>query len=281
MSARMRSDRFRVTITCDAPLHHGAFGEDTGNAVAHRRLPLASAPQRAGIPVVSGNSLRGIIRRLLMRELLDRCGLSRSGIDLEPKQWDKLYGALANGGHLTGSEGKANPAARAALREAVPALSLLGAALYSYMLPGKVSVGWCYPACTETVAAGLCEPVEGLRSADDLLSEVSLVRHVDRDWQDPQASGVTPMPTTVEALIPGTVLTSVIVPLISCTPVELGALAHGLNLVAMMGGKTGVGFGRVRIAHSLDAAPYERWIQDDAAVAVAREALLQVARESM
>jgi len=216
-----------------------------------------------------------------MRELLDRAGLSRMDPALDAKQWDKLYGALANGGHLTGSEGRATPDDRRALREAIPALSLLGAALYSYMLPGRISVGWCYPACVETVNAGLCAPVEPLHDADDLLTEIGLVRHIDRDWQDPQLSGVTPMPTTVEALIPGTVLTSIVVPLTHCTPVELSALAHGLDLLQMVGGKTGVGFGRVIVGHTLDAEPYRAWLADDDAVQRARDAMIRVAQESL
>jgi len=277
----MNIPRWVVTLRCESPLHHGAFGEDTGNAVALRRIPLASAPQRAGIPVLSGNALRGALRRLVMRELFERCDLSRVTAGLSPKQWDKLYGALANGGHLTGSESRANPADRRALRDALPALSLFGAALYSYMLPGQMSVGWCYPTCTETVHAGLCAPIEGLRDADDLIVETALTRHIDRDWQDPSLSGVTPMPVTVEALIPGTVLTTTIIPMTRLTPEESGCLAHGMDLLSMIGGKTGAGFGRVQVTHPLDATPYEAWLADDAQIARARLALWKIAVESM
>lgn len=281
MSARMQRTKVRVTIECISPLHHGAFGEDTGNAVAFRRMPIASAPQRAGLPVLSGNALRGAVRRALMRELFEVVTLSRDSDVLTHKQWDKLYGALANGGHLTGSENTAKPDERRALREAVPALSLLGAALYSHMLPGMVSIGWCWPQCVETVDAGYCTNAERLKSADDLLTEISLVRHIDRDWQDPAASGVTPMPTTVEALIPGTVLQCEVESLARLTSLEWAAMGHGLNLVSMIGGKVGVGFGRLVIAHPIDTAEYIAWLADADRVAKAREVLIALAQRML
>lgn len=278
MSARMRASRWPVVITCQAPLHHGAFGADTGNAVPLRRMPITTSPQRAGVPVLSGNALRGGMRRRIMRELFAACGLSRESPSLGGKLWDKLYAALANGGHLTGSETRTNPDARRALREAVPALSVFGAALYSYMLPGKVSVGWCWPASQEAHAAGLtpfahCE-------AEDAVTEISLTRHVDRELQDPAASGVTPMPVTIEALQTGTTLHCEIVALTEMTPIEIGVVGHALDLLDHIGGKTGVGFGRINCSHSIDPAPYLAWIADPDAVRTAREALLQLAADA-
>lgn len=278
MSARMRASRWPVTLRCASPLHHGAFGADTGNAVPLRRLPLTTAPARAGVPVLSGNALRGCMRRQIMRELFRACDLSRESPSLTPKLWDRLYAALANGGHLTGSEARADPAQRRALRDAVPALSVFGSALYSYMLPGKISVGWCWPASQEAHAAGLTPP--SAREAEELVSEISLVRHVDRELQDPTQSGVTPMPVTIEALSTGVTLHTEIVALAELSDVEVGVVAHALHLVQVIGGKTGVGFGRVQVEHDIDPASYLAWLEDRTRVTAAREALLQVAAES-
>jgi hypothetical protein len=277
MSATMRASRWPVTITCNAPLHHGAFGADTGNAVPFRRLPLTTAPQRAGVPVLSGNALRGAMRRQIMRELFAACELSRDSASLTPKQWDRLYAALANGGHLTGAETRADPAARLALRDALPALSVFGAALYAYLLPGKVSVGWCWPASAEAHAAGLTPAAT--REAEESVTEISLVRHVDRELQDPAASGVTPMPVTLEALTTGVTLHSEFVALTRMTDVEIAVVGHALDLVTAIGGKTGVGFGRVTITHPIDPTPYVAWLADAAQIARARDTLLQLAAD--
>ena len=41
-----------LMLTTEAPLHHGAFGGDAGNAVLHRRVPLAQAPDLPGVSVI-------------------------------------------------------------------------------------------------------------------------------------------------------------------------------------------------------------------------------------
>lgn len=277
MSACMNQSRWSVTIRCESPLHHGSFGSDTGNAVLHRRVPLASNPSHAGVPAVSGNSLRGVLRRIVMRDLLDRCALSRTSGALSAVQWDKLYAALANGGHLITSDVRTDPERMRQLRDAVPPLSVFGAALYSWMLAGRVSIGWLWPVCAETVAAGLCTgPSETL--AEDLLTEIAIVRHVDREDQDPAQSGVTPMPVTVEALIPGTVLQGEIIGLARMTALETAVIAWGLGRIAMLGAKGAAGFGRVAIDTAMTPDAYDQWRADDALVDSARTALMTLAQ---
>lgn len=282
MRTTSNASRFPVTLTTTAPLHHGAFGQDTGNAVLFRRIPLATDPDGAGVPVLTGNALRGGLRRVLMRDLFALTGLGLESVEsgeLTAHQWDRLYAALANGGHLTGADTRSDPASQRVLGAAVPALAVLGAALYSHMLPGKVSVGWVWPVCAETVAAGLC--VAGATppvAAESLLTEVTLTRHVDRDEQSPERSGVTPMPVTVESLIPGVALSTEVVALRACTDIEMGAIGWALDALRVLGGKGGVGFGRFTVTHQLPSAAYEAWRADAEAVALARMTLVTLAQ---
>ncbi len=249
----------RVILKCMSPVSHGAFGESAGNAVPCRRLRIVNLPSRPRVPCLSGNSLRGQLRRIVMRDLLDRAGLSRD--TLPGPKWDRLYAALANGGHLEG-EGSSTtkPDQVRALRESLPPLSVFGAALYSWMLPGHMDVGWLYPRCRETFAAGLVS--EGFDvPAEDLVEEVSLCRHIDREEQDPEASGVTPMPTTMECLMPGTVLESVITFARHASAIEQAVIAYGLNRLRALGGKSGSGFGVVQIEGlGVDEQPYLDWL---------------------
>jgi hypothetical protein len=281
MSATMRITGFPVALTTTAPLHHGAFGADTGNAVLFRRVPLAAFPDHPGVPAVSGNALRGCLRRIVMRDLLARCGLlPRADDTLSPQQWDKLYAALANGGHLEQAETKTDPDRIRRLRDAVPPLSVFGAALYGYMLPGRLSVGWLWPECAETIAAGLCpsptigEPV----GAEALLTEVTLTRHIDRDLHDPARSGVTPMPVTVEALMPGVVLHGTIAAQTRMDPTEWSVVGWGLDRLHALGGKGASGFGRVDVAHEIPSTMYDAWLEEPAAIARARDALIALAQ---
>lgn len=242
-----------VTLKALSPIAHGAFGPSTGNALLFRRLPIVSLPGRPRVPAVSGNSLRGVIRRLVMRELLERAGVTK-----ETPGWDHLYAALANGGHLQGSEASIDPRMIAELRTNLPPLSIFGAALRTWMLEGRMDVGICWPRCMETFAAGLT--AEGELPAEELVDELSHVRHVDRNEQDPDTTRVTPMPTTMEVLSTGSVLESTIISRGPATPIELGVVARGLDLLSTIGAKSSAGLGRVLVEHDGDATPYGEWL---------------------
>lgn len=154
-----------------------------------------------------------------------------------------------------------------ALRESLPPLSVFGAALYTWMLAGHMSVGILWPRCRETMAAGLvtdpgkkgCE-----LSAEDLVEEISHCRHVDREFQSPDVSGVTPMPTTIEVIATGAVLESEIRFAPHATEVEKGCVCFGLEQLRAMGGKAGAGFGRVDldvIDGDNHASAYLEWLE--------------------
>lgn len=301
----------RVILRCMAPLAHGSFGESAGNTTLIRRMAIVSLPGMPRVPVVSGNALRGVLRRLVMRDMLEHgLGIATTGklnkqssslrrawqraveewdyeTQGEPPPapvhwWDRVYGAMVNGGHLDGSENTVNPDRIAALREACPPLSVFGAALYSSFLTGHMNVGFLWPHCQETVAAGLIEERRGAvyLPAEDLVEEVSHVRHVDREEQDPAVSGVTPMPTTVETLATGTVLEAQIEFARHATVIEQGAVAHGLMLLRTLGGQAARGLGAV----ALDVSPgpteeYLAWRNEHAAAAVEAVRSLLAPRE--
>lgn len=239
----------RVVLSVKSPVSHGAFGESAGNATLCRRMAVVSLPGMPRVPCVSGNALRGTLRRLVMRDLFARAGVSRE--TLEGAAWDRLYAALANGGHLEGSEAKVDPTRIRELRESLPPLSVFGAALYSWMLPGHMQVGILWPRCRETLEAGLVSDAGrggGGVSAEDLVEEITHVRHVDREHQDPEVSGVTPMPTTLEVICAGAVLEGEIRFAAHATAIERGAVCYALGLLRAIGGKSGSGLGWVDVA---------------------------------
>lgn len=245
-----------VVFTLTSPLSHGGFGPPVGNAQLIRRMPLA-LPNGAlvHVPAVSGNALRGSLRRIIMRDLL-----ALSGLDRESPGWDALYAAVANGGHLEGASTALDPGYVRELREALPALSVFGAALRTWFLEGRMRVGMCWPRCRETYEAGLV--AHGTRGAEDLVAEHSQVRHVDREMQDPDISGVTPMPTTMETLVTGSVLQSAITFHGRATDVERSCIAWGLDRLEVLGGKSASGLGSVQVEHDCrhpGASVYAEW----------------------
>jgi hypothetical protein len=197
-----------------------------------------------------------------MRHALARSGLDRT--TMQAPMWDRLYAAVANGGHLEASETKVKPDEMRALREALPPLSVFGAALYTYMLPGHMSVGICWPRCRETHEAGLVTELVDVR-ADDLVEDLGHCRHVDREEQSPEVSGVTPMPTEMEVMATGTVLESEVLFAKHATDIERGAIAFGLHLLNAIGAKTAAGLGRVDVTAlegDTDHEPYIDWLEE-------------------
>lgn len=253
----------RGEVRCHAPVSHNEIGSNAGNVTTFRRMDRIISGRKVGIPALSAGSLRGNVRRLLCREMFEACGISRE--TMGSPAWDRLYAALANGGTIEGAETVVKPDAIRARRAAIPVLSLLGAALYSSNMSGRLKAGHAWLRCQE-LGSGLPE--------SDQVQEVSTVRLPDREEHDPAVSGVGPMPTTVEMVLPGAVFDFV-----SSVDGELeaSAWAHGLDLVAYVGGKSGAGAGSVTIHHDGDGTLYVEWLK--ANTESLRASLLQLAEE--
>ena len=249
-----------VEMNVTSPLHHSEFGRGGSNAVGVRRFPvLTPNGDRTPVAVVSGNALRGRMRRLVMRELLDRCGFA-IGAD----GYDRIYAAVANGGHLTGGDAMVDPAALRQMRADCPPLSLFGSALYRYMLPGRMSVGICWPVCDVTVAAGLARPLTAVvPNSANLESLSSLSRLPEKERQNTEATGVAPLPVTLEVIDAGATLSSEIRLYPESTDLEASCAAWALDRVESLGGKATMGLGRVRVSHDGDAAAYAEWLAGD------------------
>lgn len=252
------------TITTTEPMSHGDPGPDLGNVTRFRRLPLVHDGRVVHVPALSAGALRGTVRRLLWREVFDRCGLGRD--QLPVKQWDRLYAALANGGHIESAESRVSPDEIRARRARFPVLSLLGAALYGSHMAGRAKVSNAWLDCWETGKSD--------KPAADYLADEHRVRHVDREEQEPEVSGVTPMPTTIETVIAGATFSGHAQ---IGGPLEASAWCHGLDLVTHLGGKSGQGFGAVQIEHDGSAARYLAWLDEH--VDELREGLIALAAD--
>lgn len=239
----------KITMTALSPIVHGEYsdGADIGNMMQFRRIPIQHNGRVYNVPVLSGNSTRGNIRRLIIRELVDRFGLR----DAMGKYFDKFYVAAANGGNLDKSMDVAVDTNRLReIRKLLPPLSVFGSALYKYMLSGVVNIGFAVPRCKELGT--------GDNDLISLTADIGLTRHLDKEVADPQEA--KPMPYTVETVITGSVFDLDITFAPHATPVEIACIAHGLNLMSTVGGKSGSGFGRVDIDPQ-DDSEYMSWLE--------------------
>jgi len=260
----------RHVIRLRAPLSHGDPGLATGNVLRFRRIPATNRERRYMIPAISAGALRGVVRRLLWREVFDLCDLSRESVG--SPAWDRLYAALANGGHLEKAEATVDPNAIRELRASLPVLSLLGSALYDRFVAGRLSLSHSWLRCREAVECRLVDSAE--MPIRDLVADFSTARHVDREEQSPEVSGVTPMPATVEVVVAGAEFQG---RGYCAATLEASAWAHGLDLVRHLGGKSGQGCGEVEVEHDGDGARYVEWLGEN--VEPLRERLLRLAEE--
>ena len=248
---------YELTIRTKAPLAHGAFsdGVSAGNYTKFRREPIVSLPGYPRVPVISGNAIRGVLRRLIMRELFQKTSIEEFkealGETKGKRAWDRVYAMLCIGGTIEAAEQEINTAELRDMRKEFPALSVLGSAMYSQLMPGMVQIGFAFPLCKETLEAGIFDKTVfyaiPIIPAEDLLTEVGLVRHVDRENSDPENSKVSPMPYTVEALATGTILKTKISFQPMATDLEISCIRHGFEMLTTLGGKSAVGFGDIEL----------------------------------
>ena len=194
------------------------------------------------IPAISGNAMRGAMRRLLTRELFDALCFRH----------DKLYLALANGGALEKTlDQYIRPEKVRQTRELMPILSAFGSALYTYMLPGVLCMSFALLQCAELGT--------GDKLSSELVADVGMVRHLDRTEAD--MSDVKPMPYMTETVITGARFTGEYMFLPSATDMDRATVAHGLNLLRRIGGKTGSGFGFIEMDEHFDDSNYLAYLE--------------------
>lgn len=129
-----------------SPLTHGTDIPDEGvkatrNTLFHRKMKVFYKGEPVLVPVVSGNSIRGIMRRLGADSFLELIGLHASDIDA------KLHYLLYSGGGLEKS--KKHPEIEE-LQRYIPLISLMGASIGNMVIPGKVDVDFLIPHVNET-----------------------------------------------------------------------------------------------------------------------------------
>lgn len=126
------------------PIFHGG-DEKTGSTPVLRTILIYTEEYgEIPIPYLSGNSIRGKLRRLIMRDLFDLVGFETEN--------PKVHHALFSGGMLESTEentGVIDLAFRKTIRETLPPVSLLGCALGNQMIAGILTVEHLWPICEE------------------------------------------------------------------------------------------------------------------------------------
>jgi hypothetical protein len=233
-----RSD-YPSVMTILSPLAHSE--RTVGIDAKFRRLGMQIGGRIERVPVLSGNSIRGLLRRASGRDLLARVGVERGTI---APAWIYL---LASGGTLSKGETRKvfDPAYVRELRRLIPPFGLFGGSLQGSILPGSIDVDMAVPIVSETAAYTGAQDAT-MRLAD-LLEEIPYTRRDDLEDRDARKAdeSVVQMRYSVECLRPGSRLAHGL-RFRTTDPVLRGCLWRAVAIVAesRMGGMGGRGHGR-------------------------------------
>lgn len=196
------------------------------------------------LPVITGNSVRGILRDKLAAHLLETIGMS---VDKE------TFNVLFSGGNISGST--KNDVQRAKqVREHFPMISLLGGGLGTMIMSGNLVSGFVYPVCRESE---FITGIESDTSWHDLIDDIEFTRMDDAKNDknsgiitdidaDQKAKASTQMRFSVQYLSAGTEMVQNIVLLDSASEIEEAALWTAIKMwfdLPVLGGMKAKGFG--------------------------------------
>lgn len=270
-----------ITAVCSSPLAHG---DDTkaGNATLFRKMDvLYKNGTRGQLPFYSGNAIRGQIRDLLAKHFLDTIGIPESRTNPAIELW--FFHSLYAGGCLEADSAKLfmketgdNGAVRAdglnSFRDTLPALSLLGSALGSRIICGRLNVCDLRPQCKQWGYADATDvhalyTWEFLTRRDD--HEGRAGDSLDLDTGEiEKAEKSKAMIANTQCLVPGTVLHGGIILSTHASELEKSALGVGVRLLiqhGFLGAENRRGFGHVNIeAENIpDTKAYESHLNDN------------------
>ena len=141
----METQRINGTLFVKTPVHHGG-DEKTGVECGFRRMKYITGDNKVEeIPFIEGNAIRGMLRRLIMKDFVDSVGYKI--------KHPRLYHMLFSGGILedvdTKDAGRLDVVARKKIRKFLIPISVLGSSYGNQAFSGKLNVGKGLIICKE------------------------------------------------------------------------------------------------------------------------------------
>jgi CRISPR/Cas system CSM-associated protein Csm3 (group 7 of RAMP superfamily) len=256
-------------LTALSPIFHGG-NEKTGSVVLLNRLKFIVNGKPIDVPIVSGNQVRGRLRRLLSRDFLE---LAEHQLNLGQKKHQKLYHTLFAGGVLTAVEeeesGVVDLNLKSRIVKYILPVRLFGASYANQMVEGRVLIGHMLPVCKE------------LKEFTGIDSDVSFYQLITRMFQtrrdelrvptkEEEEEEKVQMTVEYECFTPGTRFYHEIT--LETTSegeeLDLSTLYRAIELwrqKPFIGGKSSIGFGKLRIEYAwpkqVDSKPYLQFIE--------------------
>lgn len=269
LESRFGVAHIRCLHTALSPIFHGG-DEKTGSVVLLNRIRFIVNGRPVDVPFISGNGVRGYLRRLVFRDFLARVGFR---IPLDKKEGLRLWHTLFSGGVLEAREGEhgvIDLSLRRRVYVLIPPARLWGFSFKNQSLEGKLKVSPMLPVARET-APFLPDDVASNAQASvyELITKVFQTRRDEIRAPREKDEQAVQMLVEYEAFAPGTVFFQEFA-IEDPAPIDEAVLAHTIDLWKarpFIGGKTAIGMGRLRIDcdTSVLASPqvYLKYIEDN------------------
>ena len=247
------------TIRALSPCHHGG-NDKTGSTITLNRQKWLVDGNPADIPYISGNAIRGVLRRLMFHDMLMQLEYS---IDVSRGPQRRLYNALFSGGALEQAKSKDagfnNLELKRRIYDLMPPARLFGFAYGNQMLEGTLKVGQILPVCTE-LADYLPPHFSPKLSVFSLVAQRFHTRKddlqgVERDSEE----AATQMLVDYEIFVAGTTFSHDF-RLEDATALDKSTLAALIELwkrKPYLGAKSSTGLGNVRLDYEFDEKPHD------------------------
>lgn len=263
----MKHRKIDINLTLLSPISHFS-DERMGTMQIQRYNKFKVGDKFIDIPVFSGNGFRGQLRRIMMRDYLERIEVAEEGIS------QKLYHALFTGGALEGSTSYEEMEEFETIKRMCPPLALLGSALGDKMMQGKFKSSIFIPVSKETEDY---TKVKSDISIYEMLEDVFYTRSdtlktredikIAKSEDEKEKEGPTQMKYEQQGLAAGTEMIGT-VRIEHGTDIEescLSATLEKLKEIPYIGGKSSAGHGKVDIKHTelIDNKLYYDYLEEN------------------
>jgi CRISPR/Cas system CSM-associated protein Csm3 (group 7 of RAMP superfamily) len=255
-------EKIEGRIVAQEPISH--IGETQSTVSNFKREKTLFRGKIVEIPVISGNALRGVMRRRGSARLLELLEVRKADLG------EDVQHALFSGGMLKKGAGGGTIDTNfiADLRGMLPLMSVWGTTIGQQMIGGKLDVGQLVPiACQTATRTG----IESNISVHSLMDEVAQTRRDDMEDKTKGADDEQKqqMRYQIEVISAGTEFYHYFT-IRDCTSMERGAFMSTLRqfmAYPKLGGMSGRGFGLVKMDYVVDedaANAYETWVVENA-----------------
>jgi hypothetical protein len=249
-----------------SPLFHGG-NEKTGSVVLLNRQKFITDNGAEDIPVISGNAIRGVLRRLIMSDMLQQIEYE---LNVSKPAGQKLYHALFTGGVLETvdekSSGTIDIEMKKKIIENLPPARLFGFSIGNQIIESKLKVGQGLPICTE-LKEYLPDNINPKFSVYEMLTQHYQTRKDDLKAGREEGEQAVQMLIEHEVFSPGTVFYHEF-KLEDPDDIDKSCMARVIKLwreKPFIGGKSAIGLGELKINYDYNESSekYLKFLKDN------------------